>query len=170
MTGTLIVFIAVGVTIPPTVWRITDATPKYIRGIPQMSRADKLPYNHVIGQRVKEMTRDGVPVSTIFASIQSYQDAPGSLSTFYKNYRLDMESARAEAVGQIGNKVVNQALNGDDEHPNTWKAREFYLRTQGGWSPKETVETREVGSEDEEDTSAVEALMAALGKGTEDTD
>lgn len=123
-----------------------------------------LPYNPEIAKKVKEQTRAGVPVRTIFASIQQYQDAPGSYSTFYKLYREDMELARGATIEAIGNKVVDQALNGDPEAGNTWKAREFYLRTQGGWTPKESIETREVGSEEEEDESAINALMKALGK------
>ena len=123
-----------------------------------------LPYNPEIAKKVKEQTRAGVPVRTIFASIQQYQDAPGSYSTFYKLYRADMELARGATIEAVGNKVVDQALNGDPEAGNTWKAREFYLRTQGGWTPKETIETREVGSDEEEDESAINALMKALGK------
>jgi len=123
-----------------------------------------LPYNPEIAKKVKEQVRAGVPVRTIFASIQQYANAPGSYSTFYKLYGPSMEEARASMITAIGNRVVDQALNGDPEAGNTWKAREFYLRTQGGWTPKETVETREVGSEDEEEESAINALMKALGK------
>lgn len=135
-----------------------------------MARVDKLPVNPSITKAVKEMTRDGVPVATIFSAIQKYQDAPASLTTFYKNYRTAMEEARAENIGAVGNKVLNQALNGDEDSGNTFKARELYLRTQGGWSPKETVETRDVGTDDEEDTSAVESLMTALGMNKDSDD
>jgi hypothetical protein len=71
-------------------------------------------------------------------------------------------------IEAVGNKVVDQALNGDPNAGNTWRAREFYLRTQGGWTPKETVETREVGSEDEEEENAINALMKALGKASDE--
>jgi len=129
-----------------------------------MSNNHALPYNPEIAKKVKEQVRAGVPVRTIFASIQQYANAPGSYSTMYKLYREDMELARGSTIEAVGNKVVDQALNGDPEAGNTWKAREFYLRTQGGWTPKETVETREVGSEDEEEEAAIDALMKALGK------
>lgn len=129
-----------------------------------------LPYNPEIAKKVKEQVRAGVPVRTIFASIQQYANAPGSYSTFYKLYRSDMEMARGSTIEAIGNKVVDQALNGDPEAGNTWKAREFYLRTQGGWTPKETIETREVGSEDEEEENAINALMKALGKSNADSE
>jgi len=127
----------------------------------------KLPYNDEIAKRVKELVRAGVPIRSIFSEIQKYQDAPGSYTTFYKLYKMDMEMARGAAVEAIGNKVVDQAINGDPEAGNTWKAREFYLRTQGGWTPKEAVETREVGSDAEEEESAINALMKALGKSTD---
>jgi hypothetical protein len=120
--------------------------------------------NPRIAEVVRESTRNGVPHRTIFADIQKYQNAPGSYTTFYKLYKLDIEAAKAETINQIGNKVVNQAINGDDDAGNTWKAREFYLRTQGGWTPKESIETREVGTDEEEDESAINALMKALGK------
>jgi hypothetical protein len=132
-----------------------------------MSNNHALPYNPEIAKKVKEQVRAGVPVRTIFASIQQYANAPGSYSTFYKLYREDMELAKGSTIEAVGNKVVDQALNGDPDAGNTWKAREFYLRTQGGWTPKETVETREVGSEDEEEESAINALMKALGKSDE---
>ena len=127
---------------------------------------DTLPYNHNIGKRVKELA-GVVGVKDIFAAIQSYQHAPGSLTTFYKLYRNDLDSARIDKVAPIGNKVYKQALTGDDESPNTWKARELILRSQAGWSPKTTEETREVGTEEEETDSAVNALLKALGKEVE---
>lgn len=132
--------------------------------MPRREHPDKLPYNHNIGKRVSEMAGAGVPVKDILAAIQSYQSAPASLNAFYRLYREDMDKARARNTEIIGNKVINQAINGDDESPNTWKSREFYLRSQGGWSPKSTEETREVGTEEEEIESAVSALMKALGK------
>jgi len=127
-----------------------------------------LPRNPAIAVRVKEGIRNGVPVKTIFGSIQDLQDAPASLQTFYKNYRQDMEEARFSITSAIGNKVVDQALNGDPKDGVTFKSQELYLRTQGGWTPKETVETREVGSEEDEEESAVNALLTALGKNPSD--
>jgi len=69
----------------------------------------KLPYNDEIAKRVRELTRSGVPVKSIFAEIQKYQDAPGSYTTFYKLYKMDMEMAKGAAIEAIGNKVVEQA-------------------------------------------------------------
>jgi len=129
---------------------------------------DTLGYNSEIGKRVYSMKRSGVPVRAIFAEIQSYQNAPKSMRDFYKYYRLDMERAVALTAETIGGSVVDQAIHGDPEAPNTWKAREFYLRTQADWSPKTIEETREIGTDDEEEESAVNALLKALGKDVED--
>jgi hypothetical protein len=69
-----------------------------------------------------------------------------------------MDRARAEAVEEIGNKVVDQALKGD------FKSQELYLRSKGGWSPTSTVNEGEDQSEMEEAESSVEALKRMLGK------
>ena len=127
-----------------------------------------LPRNPAIASRVKEGIRNGVTVRTIFASIQDLQDAPGFLATFYNNYRKDMEEARFLIVSAIGDRVVHQAIHGDPKDGVTFKSQELYLRTQGGWTPKETVETREVGSDEEEEESAINALLVALGKAKDD--
>ena len=58
--------------------------------------------------------------------------------------------------------------NGDPKDGVTFKSQELYLRTQGGWTPKETVETREIGSDEEEEESAINALLIALGKSEDD--
>lgn len=124
--------------------------------------------NHEIAKRVRELSAGGVTVKDIFADIQSYASAPGSYTTFYKLYRSDLYGPKIEITRKIGNKVANQALEGDPESPSTFKSQELWLRTQGGWTPKETVETREIGTEEEEAQGAVEALMKSLGKGKEE--
>jgi hypothetical protein len=130
--------------------------------------ARKLEYNKNIANHLRWGIRNGVPIKTLLAEIQKYQFAPKSFPGLYNNYGQDIEEARSEIIGAIGNKVVEQALNGDPEHPNTWKAREFFLRSKGDWSPNATVETRETGTEEEENESAVDALMNLLGKGDEE--
>lgn len=127
----------------------------------------KIPYCGRIAAKVKEMAVS-CTVTDIFSSIQHYQNAPASLTTFYKLYRADLDAAKGKVTQEIGDKVVNAAINGDEESPLTHKAREFYLERKGGWSKKETLETREVGSEDEENEGAVNALLVALGKATDD--
>lgn len=124
--------------------------------------------NPEIAKRVRELVRSGVPVGQIFADIQSYAFAPGSYTTFYKYYGKDMEAARAAITEAIGSRVINQAINGDPEMPTTWKSQELYLRSHGGWSPKSTEQTQEVGSDQEEAESAVDAMMKFLGKGSDE--
>ena len=118
----------------------------------------QLKRNGHIANRVKEMTRAGVSVRDIFGAIQSYADAPASMTSFYKYYRQDMDEVRAETVEKIGNKVVDQALEGD------YKSQELYLRSKGGWSPQETQNSKEAESEMEEAESAIDALARLLGK------
>lgn len=129
---------------------------------------DTLPYNKEIGKKVSELAGAGVPVKEIFSVIQSYQYPPGSLTTFYKLYRKDMDTARALNAELIGNRVIHQAIKGDIKDPATFKSQDLFLRSQAGWSPKTIEETREIGSDEEETESAVEALMKALGKNVDE--
>jgi hypothetical protein len=104
------------------------------------------------------MIRDGVQVRDIMAAIQPMKDAPSSLATFYKTYGQDMADERAAIVGMVGNKVVQQALEGD------FKSQELYLRSKGGWSPNSTVNENEQDVDPDMDESAIDALMTLLGK------
>jgi hypothetical protein len=119
---------------------------------------NKIPYSNIIAKRVKEGIRNGVSIKDIIASVQSLQNAPCSTTTFYKLYGGDIAQTKADIIGQVGSKVVEQALDGD------FKSQELFLRSKGGWSPTNTVQEREVGSDEEEDSSAVETLMGLLGK------
>lgn len=105
---------------------------------------------------VRKKAAAGVPVTEIFASIQSYQNAPGSLTTFYKYYRDDVESARGDITEKIGSKVVNQALAGD------FKSQDLWLTTKGGWSKQNTNTNVDVVVEDEAG-SALDLIMSRLG-------
>lgn len=125
---------------------------------------DKLPYSAIIGKHVRKGIISGVSIKDIMASIQKFQHAPASTSSFYKLYGADIAEVKFDTSSAIGNVVVQQAMAGD------FKAAEFYLRSKGGWSPTSTVEEREVGSEEEEDRSAVEDIMARLGKFNDEPD
>lgn len=117
--------------------------------------ADKLPHCGKIAARVKELEASGLGRGKIFDAIQRFQNAPKSLSTFYKLYRTDMDEVHAENVRIIGGEVVKQAKGGD------FKSQEFYLRSKGGWSPQST---ENVVEEEKSDTSALDKLMSLLGK------
>ena len=104
------------------------------------------------------MIRDGVAMKDIMVSIQELQDAPSSFATFYKIYGQDIAQERADIVGMVGNKVVQQALEGD------FKSQELFLRSKGGWSPNSTLNEQEQDVDPEMDESAIDTLMTLLGK------
>ena len=115
-----------------------------------------------IAAAVRKKAAAGVPVSEIFASIQNYQNSPGSLTTFYKYYREDIETARGEITERIGSKVVKQAQDGD------YKSQELWLTTKGGWSKQTTNNNVEVPLGEDEKSSALEVLLSKLGIEKED--
>jgi len=127
----------------------------------------KLEYNSEIAKVVRRNAAAGVTMKDTFAEIQHMAWAPASMTTFMKHYGKDWHSTRADIAAKIGNRVVTQAIEGDIDHPATWKSQELYLRSHGGWSPKSTEESREVGTEEEEAESAVNSLMKLLGKNDE---
>ena len=130
-----------------------------------MKHPNQLNYNSEIAKVVREYAPH-VTEKEILSMIQKYADAPSTRATFMKYYGEDWYGARSKITKDIGSKVVNQALNGDPESPTTYKSQEFYLRTKGQWTPKTIEETREIGTEEEEAESAVDALMSLLGKDT----
>lgn len=128
----------------------------------------KLERNEEIAKVVRRNAASGVTMKDTFAQIQKYAWAPASMATFSKYYGQDWHSTKAELAAKVGGRVYDQALNGDIDHPTTFKSQELVLRSQHGWSPKTTEETREVGNEEEEAESAVASLMKLLGKDTEE--
>lgn len=110
-----------------------------------------------IAAAVRKKAAAGVSVREIFASIQSYQNSPGSLTTFYKYYADDLDAARGEITEQIGNKIVEQAKQGD------YKSQELWLTTKGGWSKQNTNTNLDIPATEEETSSALELLMSKLG-------
>ena len=122
----------------------------------------KLPKNPNIARKVREGISGGVTVRNIFASVLHMKDAPQSYTTFYKLYREDMDDVKFTLDAKVGKTVIDQALEGD------FKSQELYLRSRAGWSPSSHVQEQEVGTEDEENEGAVNALMVALGKEAEE--
>jgi len=117
---------------------------------------EKLPYSKNVENHILECIGGGVGIREMLASMQHLQNAPKSLSTLYKIYGQVIHSERARINAAVGRKVIDQALEGD------FKSQELFLRSKGGWSPKETVETGEALDEDT-DESAVDSLMTLLG-------
>ena len=111
-----------------------------------------------IASVVRKKAAAGVPVKEILSSIQNYQNAPGSLQTFYKYYGSVMEEARGEVTEALGNKVIQQAKNGD------FKSQELWLTTKGGWSKQQTNTNFDVSDlNEDEKTSAVDSILSKLG-------
>jgi len=117
-----------------------------------------IPYSEIVAKNVVAGIRNGVSVKDILASIQKYQNAPSSTATFYKLYGGLIAETKAEIVGAIGSVVVQQALAGD------FKSQEFYLRSKGGWSPNSTLNEVEQTEDPDLDESAIDTLLARLGK------
>lgn len=106
---------------------------------------------------VSKKAAAGVSIREIFSSIQSHQNAPRSMTTFYKLYRDDLDAARGDITEKIGNKVVQQAIDGD------YKSQELWLTTKGGWSKNQTINVLDDVYTDEEKNSALDALLSKLG-------
>ena len=117
---------------------------------------DPLPYSKNVEKHILECIQGGVGIRDMIASMQHLQGAPKSLSTLYKIYGDVIHAERARINAAVGRKVIDQALEGD------FKSQELFLRSKGGWSPKETVETNE-GIDEDTDESAVDSLMTLLG-------
>lgn len=116
-----------------------------------------------IASVVRKKAAAGVPVVEIFASIQNYQNAPGSIQTFYKYYKEDLDAARGEVTEALGSKVIQQAKNGD------FKSQELWLTTKGGWSKQNTNNNVDVPAGEDEANSALENLLSKLGIDKEET-
>lgn len=129
-----------------------------------MSAKNGLEYNPEIAKVVRHNAAAGVTLKDTFMAIQHMAWAPASMTTFMKKYGTDWFSTKAELAAKIGDRVVSQALKGDIDHPTTWKSQELYLRSQAGWSPKSTEESRELDTEEGEAESAVDAMLKLLGK------
>jgi len=124
-----------------------------------MPKYEKIPYNKDIANYVKKAVKDGVSIKDIVATVNvRYQNAPRTHATFYKLYGDDISDARAEIIGKVGNVVVQQALDGH------FPSQELFLRSKGGWSPTNTVLEGDYAGDQDQDSSAVDDLMALLGK------
>lgn len=122
----------------------------------------KLPYSKLVEKHILECIKGGISIRQMIASMQHLQDAPKSLSTMYQTYGNFIEAERAKINGAVGKKVIDQALEGD------FKSQELFLRSKGGWSPSNTVNEVEQDVDPDMDGSAIDALMALLGKDTDD--
>lgn len=119
---------------------------------------EQLPYSKNVEKHILECIQGGVGVRDMIASMQHLQGAPKSLSTLYKIYGDFIHAERAKINGAVGKKVIEQALEGD------FKSQELFLRSKGGWSPTQTVVEAEQDVDPDMDESAIDTLLALLGK------
>ena len=119
---------------------------------------EQLPYSKNVEKHILECIQGGVGVRDMIASMQHLQGAPKSLSTLYKIYGDFIHLERAKINGAVGKKVIEQALEGD------FKSQELFLRSKGGWSPTQTNIEVEQDTDPDLDESAIDALLALLGK------
>lgn len=119
--------------------------------------------NSKIAQDIHAKVSAGVSIRDLLNHlVATYKDAPKSISTMYKYYGSDIAQAKAAVIERIGNVMIQKALDGDV------KAAEFYLRSQGGWSPQSTENVNTSLTPEDEDTSATEELARLLGRGLQD--
>jgi len=117
-----------------------------------------LKYNEPVAKYIRQAVRDGVQIKDILATVNKrYQNAPRNNANLYRLYGGDIAEARAEITQRVGNVVIEQALNGH------YPSQELFLRSKGGWSPKETQQLEDVSGDPDENSSAVNSLMILLG-------
>lgn len=64
---------------------------------------------------------------------------PGTLLSFERLYRQEIEVGALKAVGQVGATVLSIAI--DRNHQSCMAAATFFLRARGGWRDVRKVET-----------------------------
>ena len=130
--------------------------------------AKKLPYSKAVENHVIKCVRGGVTRLDTLRSIQHLQDAPSSMTTFYKHYGKLWDAEHTDIMSRIGSRVYDQALNGDTKDAATFKSQELALRAKAGWSPQNTVNEVEQEIDPELDVSAADQLMNLLGHDPDD--
>mgnify|MGYP003122952773 CR=1 FL=1 len=121
-----------------------------------------LQHREPIAKYVRQAVQDGVQIKDILATVnKKYQDAPRNNAMLYKLYGGDIAEARADITQQVGNVVIQQALDGH------FPSQDLFLRSKAGWSPKETQQLEDIEGDPDEDSSAINSLLNLLGHGSE---
>ena len=126
-----------------------------------MKKTEALPYSKHVANRIRELIRDGVSMTVVLDSIQSYQNAPKSSATLYKIYGQDIAEERAAFHQYLGGKARQRIEEGSD------KILELALRSKAGWNPSIVVEEKDSDDPDE-NSDAISTLMTLLGKKEQD--
>lgn len=120
-----------------------------------------------IANFVKMHATNGLGFPEIFglAKGKGFQYCPRSITTFRKLYYEDYQAAHSEVISEIGQKVLDAARAGD------YKPAELFLTTHSPAWMKKSAEFLQVQESDpEDDASAMNALMTALGLSDSDDD
>lgn len=126
--------------------------------------APTITYSEPVAKYIRQAVRDGVSIKDIIAVVNKrYQKAPRNYAMLYKLYGGDIAEARAEMTQKVGNVVIQQALDGH------YPSQELFLRSKAGWSPKETQQIEDISGDADEDSSAINTLMALLGHNPEES-
>lgn len=119
-------------------------------------RKAEVRYHPAIAKRIQELVEAKVKIAHMIALLQEeYETAPNNAKQLYKYYKETIAAARAKATEKVGKKVFEQAVEGH------FPSQEMYLTTQDDWSKKEQLG---LTLEDDEDNSAIGAILTMLGK------
>jgi hypothetical protein len=117
--------------------------------------ADALPHNLEIAAKLRSGIRAGVSMRVLHDQIKEMKDGPKSMQALYRIYRRDIADARGDVHEQVGNKILEKALEGD------MKALELYSRSKMGWSPTNVIVEADP-DEATEETGAIDDLVNLL--------
>lgn len=115
-----------------------------------------LPHDMKVAETIQRMIKAGVSMSVIFDKVKEMPNGPRSYTTFYKIYRGDIVTARANLHEAVGSLIMKKAVVDQD-----YRALEFVAKTKLGWNEKLVIEEKDPDGVDE-DTSAIDDLIAAL--------
>jgi hypothetical protein len=115
-----------------------------------------LPHDMNIAAEILSKVSVGVPVMTVFNYCKESwpKTAPRSLATFYKIYRLELATAKANMHTGVSQLIFDKALAGDSQMLT------LIAKGKLGWNDKVIVETDP--EEENEDTGAIDDLINLL--------
>lgn len=126
-----------------------------------VKKGGKQPNEHKYSINVENEIRKGIQrglsIQVIFDSIQHWDSAPASMTTFYKHYGWVMGEERAKLQGEIGDAVMQKVREGDSN------MIQFAAKTKGNWVAP--VKVQEVDPDEiDENKDAISELARLLGK------
>jgi hypothetical protein len=127
--------------------------PSATKEIPHMPNY-KMPHNIEVAALIRTGIAELQTVRVIFDKVREMTGGTRSYTTFYKLYRSDIAEARSLLHGRVGNVIMEKAMAGD------MQALTLIAKGKLGWN--ETVKFEEVDSDDVDDNSAIDTILAML--------